>query len=262
MKTGKIFAAVFLALFMTTAPLWAQDETELAKKVQNPIASLISVPFQDNINFGYGPDNEVQNVLNIQPVIPFSLSSDWNLITRTIIPVIYTPWPEDKFGLGDVNLSLFFSPAKPSKFIWGVGPVLGFPTATDKLLGPRKWTAGPTAVGLYMTGPWVVGALANNQWSYAGSGSEDVNLTLIQPFINYNLPKGWYLSASPIMTANWKADKDGDVWTVPLGAGVGKIFKIGKQPMNAQMGAYYNVAKPEIGPDWTLRLQLQFLFPK
>ncbi|MBA4418996.1 MAG: neuromedin U [Syntrophus sp. (in: bacteria)] len=257
---------------MVAAPLWSQEKQELsveelAKKSQNPVEPMISVPFQNNINFGYGPRNNTQNILNIQPVIPIPLTKELNLITRTIAPVINQPWPEQRFGLGDINISLFLSPAKPNNiasgnFIWGAGPILQFPSATSDILGAGKWAAGPAAVGVFMKGPWVVGALANNLWSYGGdSNRPTVNQFLTQPFINYNLPQGWFLSTSPIITANWVAKPASDVWTVPLGGGVGKVFRIGKQSFSGSVSYYYNVAKPEVGPDWTLRLALSFLFP-
>jgi len=238
----------------------------LAKAAQNPVANLISVPFQNNFNFGIGPNNATQWDLNFQPVIPISLSEDWNLITRTILPIINQPSPapgiRSAFGLGDLNPTLFLSPAKSGKFIWGAGPALTFPTATDPLLGHGKYSAGPGVVALTMQGPWVIGALANNQWSYAGWGDQDVNALLVQPFINYNLPHAWYLVTAPIITADWKADSD-NRWTVPVGGGVGKIVKLGKLPVNLQLSAYYNVEKPDnFGADWQLRFQFQFLFPK
>jgi len=252
-----------LLFLLTTAQLFAQDD--LAQKTQNPISDLISLPFQNNTNFGIGPHNRTQNVLNIQPVIPFSISEDWNLVTRTIAPLISQPDFSDKsgstFGLGDINSSLFLSPKDAGKIIWGIGPILSFPTATDDVLGTGKFGLGPTFVVLTISGPWVAGVLLNNIWSVAGkSDRADVNTMLIQYFINYNLAQGWYLVTAPIMTANWKADS-GNQWTVPLGAGVGKIFKIGSQPLNASVHAYSNVVKPDFGADWTLRLQLQFLFP-
>ena len=239
---------------------------DLAKAAQNPVADLISLPFQNNTNFGVGPGNDVQNVLNIQPVIPFKLGANWNLITRTIAPLIYqpelVPGAGSTFGLGDINTTLFLSPAKPGKLIWGLGPAFSFPTATDDVLGTDKWSAGPSVVALTINGPWVIGGLASNLWSYAGDDDRaDVNQFLFQYFINYNMADGWYLSSAPIITANWEADS-GNQWTIPFGGGVGKIFKIGKQAMNAQMQAFYNVEKPDGGADWTLRLQLQFLFPK
>ncbi len=264
-----IIAALFMLGIMASATIARAAEKgtdDLAKAAQNPVADMISLPLQNNTNFGIGPGNDVQNVLNIQPVIPLELNESWNLITRTIAPVIYQPelvqGTGSEFGLGDINMSLFLSPAKPGKLIWGVGPVFSFPTANDEVLGTEKWSAGPTAVALTIQGPWVVGALANNLWSYAGKDDrEDVNQFLLQYFINYNLPQGWYISSAPIITANWEVDS-GNQWTVPFGGGVGKIFMIGKQPMNAQVQAFYNVEKPENGPDWSMRLQLQFLFPK
>ena len=214
--------AVFGALLAFNF-VWAQDEedTELAKKTQNPVADLISVPLQNNFNFGTGSREKMIYVLNIQPVIPFHLTEDWNLITRIITPVInqpsLLPGVDGSTGLGDINPSFFFSPTKPGELIWGVGPTMTLPTASDRLLGSGKWSAGPAGVVLTMQGPWVFGALMHNQWSFAGWGDKAVNAMLLQPFLNYNLPDGWYLTSSPIITANWKADRAGDVWTAPLG---------------------------------------------
>ena len=271
-----ITTAALLVVFEVSQAL-AQDESELAKKTQNPVADLISVPLQSNFNFGAGSKEKMIYILNVQPVIPFHLTEDWNLITRVITPIINQPslFPgvDSATGLGDINPSLFLSPAKPGEVIWGIGPTFTLPTASDKLLGAGKWSMGPAGVALTIQGPWVIGALLNNQWSFAGWGDKPVNAMLLQPIMNYNLPGGWYLTSSPIITANWKADKAGDVWTVPLGGGVGKLFRLGdilplqgnpiaKLPINTQLGAYGNVAKPEFGPDWQLRFQIQFLFPK
>jgi hypothetical protein len=258
---------VSLAFIITAGPVAAQEDSheDLAKQSQNPIASLISVPIQNNTNFGIGPDDETQNVTNIQPVWPFSISDDWNLITRTIVPLIsqpdfYTGGQGREFGLGDITFSAFFTPKEASpKLTAGIGPVLVLPTATDDTLGGDTWSAGVSVVGLVMPGKWVIGSLFSNVWDF--SGDQDVNFFTWQYFINYNFSKGWYLTSAPIITANWEAES-GNQWTVPFGGGVGKIFKIGKQPLNAQVQAFYNVEKPENGPDWQLRLQLQFLFPK
>ena len=246
-----------------------ESETELAKKTQNPVADLISVPFQSNFNFNTGTKDTTVYVLNVQPVIPIKLTEDWNLITRTIMPIINQPslfpGPESisgsAFGLGDINPTFFLSPAKSGAFIWGVGPTFTFPTATDSKLGSREYSMGPAAVALTIQGPWVLGALMNQQWSFAGWGDQSVSQMLIQPFVNYNLPHGWYLSTSPIITANWEADS-GNQWTVPVGGGVGKLFKLGKLPVNTQLQAYSNVEHPRFGADWQLRFQIQFLFPK
>ena len=240
-------------------------QAEMARAVQNPVASLISVPFQNNTNFNFGPQEKTQNVLNIQPVWPFTLNDDWNLITRTIVPVIsqpeLVPGQDRENGLGDTVFSAFFSPSKSHKVIWGVGPVFLFPTATDDRLGQDKWGAGASVVALTMPGRWVIGSLLNNIWSTGGSGDNDVNFFTWQYFVNYNLDDGWYLTSAPIITANWEASS-GNKWTVPFGGGFGKVFRIGKQPVNTSLQAYYNVEKPDFGPDWQLRLMLQFMFPK
>jgi hypothetical protein len=258
-----------LVVVMMTGPVLAQEEadaeSELAKKTQNPVADLISVPFQNNINFEVGPKGRTQNILNIQPVVPFHLNEEWNLITRTIAPLIYQPEFFDEgneFRLGDIQFTAFLSPRDSEGLIWGAGPALRFDTATDDTLGQGKWSAGPSVVALKMEGPWVYGALVQNLWSYAGdSDRAHVNEFLLQPFINYNLPDGWYLSSSPIITANWKADS-GNRWTVPIGGGIGKIMRFGKLPVNLSCQGFYNVESPSNGADWTLRLQLQLLFPK
>jgi len=260
-------ASVFVLLMgLLAGSVLAQEEADLAKQTQNPVSDLISVPFQNNTNFGIGPGDDTQNVLNIQPVWPFKLNEQWNLITRTIVPVISQPsvltGSDSEFGVGDINFSAFFSPAKPGKWIWGIGPSLLFPTATDNALGTEQWGAGPTVVLLTMDGPWVYGGLINQIWSYAGDNDRaDVSQMLVQPFVNYNMPDGWYLVSAPVITANWEASSD-NTWTVPLGGGVGRVFKIGKQPVNASIQGYYNVEKPRLGADWTLRAQLQLLFPK
>jgi len=240
---------------------------ELTRATQNPVADLISVPIQNNTGFDYGPLDKTQNVTNIQPVIPFQLNEDWNLISRTIAPLIYQPkffdGQDSKYGLGDIQQSLFLSPSKPGKFIWGAGPVFTFDTATNDRLGAGKWSAGPSAVLITMRGPWVVGALIQNMWSFAGdSDRQSVNSMLGQYFVNYNFPNGIYFTSAPIITANWKADS-GEKWTIPVGGGFGKLFRFGKLPVNTSIQAYYNVEKPDtLGPRWTLRCQVQFLFPK
>lgn len=260
-----VIAGSILGLTVCSAYAEGASTEELAKAAQNPIANMISLPLQNNINTGIGPDDETQNILNIQPVYPFSLGEDWNVITRTILPVISQPdamTGEGRVnGLGDLNFTAFLSPSAPSSLTWGVGPTVIVPTATDDVLGPDRWSGGIAAVALTMPGNWVVGALVSNIWSFGGSGDSNVNFFTLQYFVNYNLPNGWYLTSAPIITANWEADVDNQ-WTVPFGGGVGKIMKWGKLPVNAQMSAYNNVESPENGPDWQYRIQLQFLFPK
>ena len=267
----------FLAVLFLAASAVAQSDGDgdLQAAAQNPVADLISLPFQNNTYFGIGPNDETVNVLNIQPVVPFKLSDDWNLVTRTIVPLIYVPGTvegldvlpsgggnDTRFGLGDINMTAFFVPAKPSKLIWGIGPTLTAPTASDDVLGSEKWSAGVSGVLLAQPAPWTVGVLARQIWSFAGDDNRaDVRQFLVQPFVNYNLADGWYLTTSPVVTANWEAPSR-NRWTVPVGGGVGRLMRIGQRPVNISAQSYYNVEHPDFGPDWSLRLQIQLLFPK
>ena len=238
----------------------------LQKATQNPVASLISVPIQNNNNFNLGPYNRTQDVLNIQPVIPSKLNDKWNLITRIIQPIVWQPYPYQNtggaYGLGDMNPTFFLSPGKPAKVIWGAGPAFVIPTATSTLLGQGKLSLGPSFVALAQPGHWTIGALVNNSFSVAGSTHRPyVNQMLLQYFINYNMKKGWYVSVSPILTANWRATS-GNVWTVPFGGGVGRIMKLGFQPVNITAQFYGNAVYPSGTSPWGMRLQIALLFPK
>jgi hypothetical protein len=242
------------------------DESELAAQTQNPVAALISVPLQENLDYGIGPNARARSTLNIQPVIPTHLFGNWNLISRIIIPVVYQPdvmmTTGGSSGLGDLNPQFFVSPAKPGALIWGLGPAFLIPTATQTSLGTGRWGAGPTGVVLVQPKPWTIGVLASNLWSFAGDdGRANINQLTLQYLVNYNLPHGWYLTSAPILTANWKA-ASGDTWLVPFGGGAGKVFKLGKQAMNGSLSAYGNAVKPTGAPDWQLRAQLALLFPK
>jgi hypothetical protein len=255
-----------LALLGVVAPSGAAElsEEELAKKTQNPVASLISIPFQNNTSYKFGPRERTQNVMNIQPVIPISINEDWNLITRTILPVVSQPsfvrGQDRQNGVGDTTLTLFASPVKPvgGEVIVGGGPVLNIPTASDDRLGADLWGLGLSAVALTMQGPVVTGALISQTWNLEG---DDFSRFLLQPFLNYNLPGGWYLASGPILTADFEARHD--AWTVPVGGGFGKVHRFGKlPPVNLSFQAFYNAEKPQDGADWSTRLQLQLLFPK
>ncbi len=273
-----IFTILFM-IFLSTAA-FSQSDSDLAKQTQNPLANLISLPLQNNFDFKDGPHDRTRYTLNIQPVVPFKLTEKWNLITRTIFPLKYQPDITQStggvFGIADTTFTAFLSPKASGKFIWGVGPVLLLPTATDDALGTGKWGAGPSIVALITPDPWVIGFVASNVWSFAGDSDRDkVNFFTFQYFINYNLPNGWYLTSAPINTANWEAE-DGNKWTIPIGGGGGKVIRIGKLPINVQAQVFYNVERielstseplPEPLPDataaeWQLRLQMQFLFPK
>jgi hypothetical protein len=240
---------------------------ELAKKLANPIASLISVPLQYNYD-KYGGSNDGASVsrLNIQPVIPFSLTDEWNVITRTIVPLIdQQDFPVDAMnesGLGDIVASQFFSPKAPTAggWIWGAGPVFLLPTASDKTLGGEKWGLGPTGVALKQKGPWTVGLLANHIWSFAGDDDRaDINATFIQPFVSYITRTKTTLSILTESTYDWEAEQ----WSVPVIAQVAQLFKIGPQILQFSVGAKYWAESPDNGPeDWGARAQLTLLFPK
>jgi hypothetical protein len=252
-------------------PAAAANADALRKAAQNPVASLISVPVQDNFNGGIDPGNRTQNVVNIQPVIPLKVSENWNVIIRWITPIIYQPFPAPNplpqvgvSGLGDMQPTFLLSPRKPHKLIWGAGPIFQLPTATSQYLGQGKLGLGPNVVALMMPGHFVLGVLANNIWSIAGSGGRrDVNQMLVQYFVNYNMKKGWYLTTQPIITANWNtAAPSGSVWTVPFGGGIGRIMKLGFQPVNINVQAYGNAVHVPGASPWTVRATFALLFPK
>jgi hypothetical protein len=255
----------FFMMLLTPTLIFSQSLQSLLQKVQNPVSNLISVPFQDNTSYELGDHGQAQNILNIQPVTPFSFNKKLRLVPRIILPITTQPNLEKgngtTNGVGDINATFFFSPKK-SKITWGLGPVFSIPTGTGAAISYGKWCIGPAGVIHLAKGKWVLGGLMNNIWSFAGQSNRDeVNTFLFQPFINYNLPEQWYFSCSPIITANWKAHS-GQQWIVPLGLSIGKVFKIKNQPMNASVGAFGNVVKPDIGPSWSSRIQISFLFPK
>jgi len=268
MRKLKLSLTLSLALLSALSFANEQGQAELqslAKTAQNPLATMVSLPFQNNTNLNIGPNDETQNILNIQPVWPVEINDDWNLITRTIVPVVSNPdvlTGEGRVkGIGDSTFTAFLSPRAASKITWGVGPVLLLPTATEDALGQDTWGAGISAVVLAQPGNWVVGSLFSNVWS-VGGGDADINLFTWQYFVNYNLDDGWYLVTAPIITANWEADSD-HRWTVPLGGGVGKMTRIGKQPINFLLSAYKNIVTPDdYGPEWQVRAQFQLMFPK
>jgi len=242
-------------------------QEDLAKKLANPISDLISLPLQYNYDRGYGKDDDGSiHRLNIQPVIPFSLNDGWNVITRTIVPLIdQNDIPrrgDDEFGLGDILASQFLSPREPTArgWIWGAGPVWLLPTATDEKLGGEKWGVGPTAVALRQEGPWTYGALANHIWSFAGDDDrKDVNATFLQPFVAYVTETKTTIGMNTECTFDWKEDE----WSVPMNLMVSQLLKVGNLPLSLQVGARYWVHAPDRGPEgWGLRLSLTFLFPK
>lgn len=268
MRQMLCICAIGLAGARTLAAQGTPDDDKILTTFQNPVGNLISVPFQNNTNFPIGQFSRVQDVLNIQPVVPINVNDDWLLITRWITPVVYQPNIDNRTGgangLGDINPSVFLSPARPGKLIWGVGPTFLLPTGTDPTLGQGKWGAGPSLVLLVQPEHWTIGFLSNNIWSFAGERRlPDVNQFLTQYFITYNLKSRWFLTESPILTADWMAPAH-NRWLVPFGGGFGKITRVATQPIVWQVNLYYNLIRPQDipSPKWQVRLQVAFLFPK
>ena len=245
----------------------SESASEVAKKLQNPIGDLINVPFQSNTYFDVGPHKGTQEILNIQPVIPVHINPNWNVITRTILPLIWQPSLQPAqavpFGTGPITFSAFFSPSKPiDGWLWGVGPAIQVPVISNSTLGSNVWGAGPTGVIVYSKGPWVGGVLVNNVWSLGGTsvpGGTRYNNFLLQPFLTYNFKGGWFFGSSPIATANWLVSGD-KAWTLPVGAQFGRVIKIGRTPVNLLLGAYYNTLRPQFGSTWQIRSQIAFVF--
>ncbi|MFI4882164.1 MAG: transporter [Phycisphaerales bacterium JB064] len=236
---------------------------DLAKKLQNPMADLISVPLQLNYDNGYGANDAERWTLNVQPVIPFKISEDWNLISRTIVPIIYQerlgPSDDSDLAIGDVLQSLFFSPKEPiGGWIIGVGPVALLPTGTDPDLRSEQLAMGPTAVALRQQNGWTYGMLMNHLWHVAGSDdTPDINATFIQPFVSYTFPTATSLTFNTESTYDWRADQR----TVPLNLMVNQVSTIGSQPVSYQFGVRYYAERPGGGPEFGLRFGLTFLFP-
>jgi hypothetical protein len=243
---------------------YTSDNYNLTAASQNPIANLIKLPFQNNTTLGVGPFDRTQNVLNIQPVYPVPLSEDVLLVTRTIVPLVAQPdigGGNHVWGLGDINPSFFFVPLRDSNVTWGAGPTFLLPTATDTQTGTGKWGVGPAGIVAVNSPPWVFGGLLSQVWSFAGDGDRaDVSQLTLQPYVNYNLPNGWYLTSAPLITANWNVS--GEKWTLPIGGGFGRVFNLGSQPVNASAQVYWNAIAPEGAGDITLRFSLSLLFAR
>lgn len=280
MNRGLLLLLIFFFLVLQGT---VQAQENMAKQSQNPLGTIISSPFENNFYFGIGPSDATAYALNWKPVYPVSLGN-WNLINRFIVPVIYSEGQDtdlllessldvgnasltemvsgSAFGLADITYTAYLSPKESDSWIWGVGGALTIPTATEDRYASDKWSAGPAFVALTMPGNWVTGFLIQNVWSFAGPSDErDVKKFLFQYFINYNLENGWYLSSTPIITANWEADSNNQ-WTIPFGGGIGKLVRHGKLPVDYKLAAYWNADKPEHAPDWNLQFTIKFLFPK
>jgi len=262
-----ILAIVILCLLIASTQAAAQDTQDLAKKLANPVASLISIPFDLDYDHNIGPvDDGDRLTLIAKPVAPITLNKEWNLISRTIVPLVYQddifPGAGDQTGLGDILQSLFFSPAKPTSggLIWGAGPVFLFPTATDDLLGSEKWGLGPTGVVLTQKGPWTYGILANHIWDVGGDDARaDISSTFLQPFVSYTTPTAWTYSLQTESSYNWETEK----WSVPLNLILSKLTKLGRLPVQYKAGVRYWADSPDSGPEgWGVKLGIVFLLPK
>ena len=249
------------------------EAAALAKASQNPVANMVSLPLQYNYyaNGGLGTASEM--VLNVQPVLPLPIGKNWLVVSRTIVPFVSIPLPDvipgsvnqlarPQFGgIADIQEQAYFTSSKPGKWTWAVGPILSFPTATNRLARTGQWGLGPTAVALTMPGPWVIGTLVNNVWRIGGSSNgHELNTFTLQPFVNYNLAHAWAISTAPLITSDWSAP-EGNRWTVPIGAGVSKIAHIGDQPMNFILQYYHNVSHPDLAGSNQLRMEVAALWP-
>lgn len=234
---------------------------ELARQDQNPITRFYVMRFENNLQLGYGPHDEAINFFRFQPLIPVKLTSDWILLTRLVVPVVHQPWPQSNDGVGDISMIAFLTPARSDRFVWGVGPGLLLPTATKSALGSEKFSVGPAVAAVYTTERWVFGVVAQNLWSFAGDDDRsDVRAMTLRPLVNFNLPHGWYLTTSPSFFANWETN-DSNRWLVPVGGGLGRVFRVGGQRLSSTVESYYHVERPEIGPEWQIRVQVSLLYP-
>jgi len=272
-QTAAVLAAALLAMparaqEATEKPAAAESAEELAKKLSNPVADLVSLPLQFNWQEGYGPENDLQFVLNFQPVVPFHITKNWNLIERFIVPYISQPvlgpGAGPVSGLGTITFSSFLSPAGSTGFTWGVGPVFGLPMTSDPLLGGGQWLMGPTAVGLYQTGPWTIGALVNQQFSVADTGNQSLpyfSQAFLQPFFAYTTHTAVTFTLQSQSTYNWEGSP-GQRWTVPVNFLISKVAKLGPFPFSMQVGAGYYAAHPDVGPKWRFQMQFVVLLPQ
>jgi hypothetical protein len=242
-----------------TNVITAQD---LAKSVHNPFEDFVKLSIQSATGFELGPHHNAGDSFNIQPLVPFSLNAQWDLIARPSLTVTYLPSPHEQFGIADLQTSFFLTPAKATTWIWGVGPIFQLPTASSRELGTGRWSAGPTAALIYSEGPWFDGILAYQLMSFAGNRDRgSVNQTYLEPEISYNFESGWYVQCDPPITYDWTADS-ANAWTIPMGADIGRVLKVGSQDFSLQVGTYDLLKRPDGAPQWIIRVNLTLLFPR
>jgi len=234
---------------------------DLAKSVHNPFEDYIKVQLQSATGFSIGPHHNAGDSFNVQPLIPLSLNSEWDLFVRPSLSMTYQPSPHEQYGLNDLQTSFFVSPHNADKWIWGIGPIFQLPTATSDGLGTGRWSAGPTAALIYSNGPWFNGILTYQLMSFAGSRARgSVNQTYVETQLSYNFESGWYIDTDPQMTFDWTTDA-ANGWTIPVGIDVGKAFTLGLYGMGLQAGAYDLIERPDGAAQWILRVQFTTLFP-
>ncbi len=266
-------STTLLCLLLSVAPAQAQQastpapspsamsDQQLAISVHNPFEDFVKVPIESDTGFQLGRDHKVGDAVNIEPLLPFSLNQDWDLMARPSLTVAYSPTPHEQSGLEDLQTSFFLTPHKESTWIWGAGPIFQFPTGSSSGLGSGRWSAGPTAALVYSQGPWLNAILTYHLMSFAGNRARgSVNQTYIEPMISYNFDSGWYADVDPQMTYDWTADT-ANAWLIPMGVDVGKAFNIGPQSLSLQLGAYDLVKRPDGAPQWIARVSVTFLFP-
>ena len=242
-------------------PTSTESPQDLAKSVHNPFEDFIKLPFESTTGFSIGPHHKAGDSFNIQPLLPFRLGGYWDLIARPSLSVGYQPSPREQSGLEDLQASFFLTPHQADVWLWGVGPIFQFPTASSSELGAGKWAAGPTAAVVYSKGPWFNGILAYQLMSFAGNRERgSINQTYIEPEISYNFDSGWYIDTDPPITFDWTA-ASANAWTLPAGVDVGKAFNFGTQAASLQVGPYYLVKRPSGSPQWAIRVQFTLLFP-
>ncbi|WDE96219.1 hypothetical protein PQO03_10915 [Lentisphaera profundi] len=230
------------------------------READNPFSHLVNFPIQFNTHRKTGPDDEMKNVLNLKPQVPFILSDDWYVLTKTDIPIVTKGTDSTKDGLGDITFTTWFSPINDQHWAWGAGPAISFPTATDTTLGTDKWSVGPSVALGYIDETWLIGGSFTNIWSVGGEGDREVNFTSILPVVSYKINQKYFLVSSPVITSNWRLD--GETWTVPVGGGIGRIVKFDRHVVSLQFQSFYNVIHPDHEAEWTTRFQIQYFFPK